>query len=51
LHQLEKRDYYPNLLIQPADVATVVTQALALPRSVELTDLSMRPLAPPVSKT
>ncbi len=45
IHRLEGREYRPERLIQPQDVATVVINALSLPRSVEVTDISMRPLA------
>jgi NADP-dependent 3-hydroxy acid dehydrogenase YdfG len=45
VHRMEGRDYRPELLIQPQDVAAVVIHTLGLPRSVEVTDISMRPLA------
>jgi NADP-dependent 3-hydroxy acid dehydrogenase YdfG len=37
--------YKPELLLQPEDVASVVMNALTLPRTAEVTDISMRPLA------
>jgi NADP-dependent 3-hydroxy acid dehydrogenase YdfG len=37
--------YRPELLLQPEDVASVVTNALSLPRTAEVTDISLRPLA------
>ncbi len=40
----EARPYRPELLMQPEDVATMVACALALPRSAEVTDISMRPM-------
>lgn len=40
----EGRDYQPHRLIQPADVAAAVRDALALPRTVEVTDLHLRPM-------
>lgn len=43
VHQLEGRTYHPERLIQPQDIAVLVLQALSLPRSVEVTDISMRP--------
>lgn len=45
VHAWEGRPYHPELLIQPADVAAVALQALSLPRSVEVTDIRMRPMA------
>jgi NADP-dependent 3-hydroxy acid dehydrogenase YdfG len=44
VHAMEARAYHPELLMQPEDVAAVVIQALSLPRSVEITEISMRPL-------
>jgi NAD(P)-dependent dehydrogenase (short-subunit alcohol dehydrogenase family) len=40
----EGRPYRPNLLTQPEDVAAIVTCALAMPRSSEVTDIRMRPM-------
>ena len=40
----EGREYRPELLMQPADVAEVVANALTLPRTAEVTDVHMRPL-------
>jgi NADP-dependent 3-hydroxy acid dehydrogenase YdfG len=39
----EGRPYQPELLLQPEDVASVVAHALALPRTVEVTNISLRP--------
>jgi NADP-dependent 3-hydroxy acid dehydrogenase YdfG len=36
--------YHPDRLLQPADVAATVLGALALPRTAEVTDLSVRPM-------
>jgi NADP-dependent 3-hydroxy acid dehydrogenase YdfG len=44
LFEKEGRPYRPELLMQPEDVALMVTQALALPRTAEVTDISMRPM-------
>jgi NAD(P)-dependent dehydrogenase (short-subunit alcohol dehydrogenase family) len=44
LYREEGRDYHPETLIQPEDVASVVVQALMLPGTAELTDISMRPM-------
>jgi short-subunit dehydrogenase len=39
----EGKEFYPEYLMQPEDVASSLLQALALPRTAELTDLSLRP--------
>lgn len=44
VHRMEGREYHPELLMQPEDVATVVINALGLPRSAEVTDVFVRPL-------
>ncbi|HSW15879.1 MAG TPA: SDR family NAD(P)-dependent oxidoreductase [Ramlibacter sp.] len=44
LHTLEGKAYRPELLIQPQDVAKVALNALTLPRTVEVTDVTLRPL-------
>lgn len=41
---LEGRQYQPQLLLQPEDVASVVRNALALPWTAEATDISIRPM-------
>jgi short-subunit dehydrogenase len=43
VHAREGRPYRPELLMQPDEVAAVAVHALALPRNVEITELSMRP--------
>jgi NADP-dependent 3-hydroxy acid dehydrogenase YdfG len=40
----EGRPYQPELLLQPADVACVVSNALALPWTAEVMDISIRPM-------
>ena len=40
----EGQKYRPELLIQPEDVAAMILHALALPRTAEVTDISMRPM-------
>lgn len=45
VHELEDKAYYPEHLLQPQDVAAVVLNALSLPRSAEVTDIGIRPLA------
>jgi NADP-dependent 3-hydroxy acid dehydrogenase YdfG len=44
LYQQEGMAYHPERLLQPEDVASVVVQALVLPPTAEITDISMRPL-------
>ena len=44
VHAMEARAYHPELLMQPEDVAAVAIHALTLPRSIEVTEISMRPL-------
>jgi short-subunit dehydrogenase len=47
LHALEGRAYDPSGLIQPEDVASLTVHALSLPRTVEVTDVCLRPLRKP----
>jgi NADP-dependent 3-hydroxy acid dehydrogenase YdfG len=44
IHDREGRDYHPELLLQPEDVAAVVLSAVSLPRTAEVTDISIRPM-------
>lgn len=44
LFEQEGRPYRPELLMQPEDVAETVAHALSLPRTAEVTDISMRPM-------
>jgi NADP-dependent 3-hydroxy acid dehydrogenase YdfG len=44
LHAQEGRPYRPELLLQPEDVASIVVNALALPRTAAVTNVSVRPL-------
>lgn len=46
MHAAEGRRYRPDILMQPDDVARSLIDALALPRSAEITDLSIRPFHP-----
>jgi NADP-dependent 3-hydroxy acid dehydrogenase YdfG len=43
-YQKESRDYRPELLMQPEDIAEMVTHSLRLPRTAEVTDMSIRPM-------
>lgn len=47
VHAAEGRAYTPERLIQPGDVANAVLALLALPRTVECTEIALRPLAKP----
>ena len=44
IFQLEGRQYTPELLMQPEDVAHMVMAAIRLPRTAEVTEIRMRPL-------
>ena len=44
IHATEGKSYFPARLLQPSDVATVVLDALSLPRSAEVTDVQIRPM-------
>jgi NAD(P)-dependent dehydrogenase (short-subunit alcohol dehydrogenase family) len=47
LYQQEGRVYKPEVLLQPEDVATAVIQALMLPSTAEVTDITIRPMRRP----
>lgn len=47
LHSIEGKTYRPECLLQPQDVASVVLNALSLPRTAEVTDITIRPLTKP----
>jgi NADP-dependent 3-hydroxy acid dehydrogenase YdfG len=47
VHKMEGKEYHPERLIQPEDVAAVVINALSLPRTAEVTDIYVRPLQKP----
>lgn len=44
VHEMEGKAYHPEQLLQPQDLATAVINALSLPRSAEVTDISIRPM-------
>lgn len=44
IFRMEGRPYRPDLLLQPEDVASVVLNALSLPRTAEVTDIHIRPM-------
>ena len=45
VHKKEGRAYHPKQLVQPEDVASVVIHALSLPRTAEVSDLTIGPSA------
>jgi len=45
IHKDEDRPYHPEQLMQPEDVAAVVQTALKLPKTAEMTDVSLRPMS------
>lgn len=47
IFEREGRRYRPERLLQPEDVAQMVVQSLALPRTAEVMDLRIRPLVKP----
>ena len=47
VHAFEGKSYEPATLLQPNDVADVVIHALTLPRTVEVTDVMLRPMVKP----
>jgi NADP-dependent 3-hydroxy acid dehydrogenase YdfG len=44
LFHKEGKSYRPELLLQPEDIASMVTQSLCLPRTAEVTDITIRPM-------
>ncbi|HEY9844879.1 MAG TPA: SDR family NAD(P)-dependent oxidoreductase [Candidatus Caenarcaniphilales bacterium] len=44
VHKMEGKVYHPERLIQPQDAARAVVDALSLARSVEVTNIKIRPL-------
>lgn len=44
LSQHEGRGYHPENLLQPEDLASVVVHSLTLPRTAEVTEISIRPM-------
>ncbi len=47
VHRLEGNVYRPEQLVQPEDIAAMVLSALGLPRSAEVTEISIRPMHKP----
>jgi len=44
IHKAEGKTYSPQLLMQPADVARIIVDALKVNRTAEVTDISIRPM-------
>jgi NAD(P)-dependent dehydrogenase (short-subunit alcohol dehydrogenase family) len=42
VHQMEGRTYKPELLVRPEDVADLVSSALSLARTAEVTEITIR---------
>jgi len=47
VHESEGRRYEPERLVQPGDVAGNIVHALTLPRTAEITEISIRPFVKP----
>ena len=47
VHAMKGKAYHPEYMLQPSDVAAVVLNALCLPRTAEVTDISIRPMRKP----
>ena len=47
LYSEQSRPYFPERLLQPDDIATLVMTSLLLPRTAEVTDLHIRPMIKP----
>ena len=47
IHNMEGKVYLPKSLLQPEDISSAVLAALGLPRTAEVTDLSIRPFQKP----
>jgi NADP-dependent 3-hydroxy acid dehydrogenase YdfG len=47
IHGIEGKDYRPEQLMQPEDVARMAISTLELPRTAEVTDIVMRPFVKP----
>jgi NADP-dependent 3-hydroxy acid dehydrogenase YdfG len=45
VYKFEGKIYQPELLMQPADIAATIVNAICLPRTVEVTDITLSPLA------
>jgi NADP-dependent 3-hydroxy acid dehydrogenase YdfG len=43
MYKKDGKEYKPELLLQPKDLASVVLSVVVLPRTAEVTDISIRP--------
>lgn len=43
IYQQEHRQYHPELLLQPEDIAKTIVHCLSLPNTAEITDIQIRP--------
>ena len=44
IHGWEGKPYHPERLLQPEDVAAIVVASISLPRTAEVTEISIRPM-------
>lgn len=44
IHDWEGKPYHPDRLLQPEDVAAIVVASISLPRTAEVTEISIRPM-------
>jgi len=44
IHRMEDKAYRPEQLLQPEDIASVIINALSLPRTAEVTEIDIRPM-------
>ena len=47
IYEAEGKEYRPERLLQPEDVAAVIVNAVVLPRTAEITDIDIRPMQKP----
>src|SRR5262245_41537684 len=47
LHAAAEQPYHPERFLQPNDIASIVLNALSLPRTAEVTEIKIRPLIKP----
>jgi NADP-dependent 3-hydroxy acid dehydrogenase YdfG len=47
IHEWEGKEYRPERLLQPEDIAAMVVAALELPRTAEVTDITIRSMTKP----
>ncbi len=47
VYKSEGKSFQPKLLMQPADIAATIVSAICLPRTAEVTDITLAPLVEP----